>query len=159
MGFLTPWFLAGLAAVGLPIWIHLLKRHKTDPTPFPSLMFFEQREQSSVKHRRLEYILLWLLRMAMIILLALLFANPYIRRVTPISDSKKLTVIAIDHSFSMRAGDRMAKAKDQAQQVVGGLGPGNQALVLSLGAQVQTLTQPTADAAELRAAINSIQPS
>src|SRR5215471_4224509 len=51
----------GLAAVGLPIWIHLLKRHKTEPTPFPSLMFFEQREQSSVKHRRLEYLLLWAL--------------------------------------------------------------------------------------------------
>jgi hypothetical protein len=159
MGLLTPWFLAGLAAVGLPIWIHLLKRHKTDPTPFPSLMFFEQREQSSVKHRRLEYLLLWALRMAMVILLALLFANPYIRRVTPISDSKKLTVIAIDHSFSMRAGDRMARAKDQAQQVVGSLGSGNQALVLSLGAQVQTLTQPTADSGELRAAINTIQPT
>jgi hypothetical protein len=159
MGFLAPWFLAGLAAVGLPIWIHLLKRHKTDPTPFPSLMFFEQREQSSVKHRRLEYLLLWALRMAMVILLALLFANPFIRRAIPLSDSKKLTVIAIDRSFSMRAGDRMAKAKEQAQQVVGSLGPGAQALVLALGAQVQTLTQATADPGELRAAINSIQPS
>ena len=44
MGFLAPWFLAGVAAVGLPIWMHLLKRHKTDPRLFPSLMFFEQRE-------------------------------------------------------------------------------------------------------------------
>ena len=31
-------------AVGLPIWLHLLKRHKTDPKLFPSLMFFENRE-------------------------------------------------------------------------------------------------------------------
>ena len=31
-------------SVGLPIWLHLLKRHKTDRKPFPSLMFFEQRE-------------------------------------------------------------------------------------------------------------------
>src|SRR5260370_31293016 len=112
MGLFTPWFLAGLAAVGLPIWIHLLKRHKTDPTPFPSLMFFEQREQSSVKHRRLEYLLLWALRMAMIILLALLFANPYIRRAIPVSEGKKLTVVAVDHSFSMRATGRLATAKD-----------------------------------------------
>ena len=37
MGFLAPWFLAGVAAVGLPVWIHLLKRHKTDPRLFPSL--------------------------------------------------------------------------------------------------------------------------
>ncbi len=46
MGFLAPWFLAGVAAVGLPIWIHLLKRHKTDPRLFPSLMLFEKRERA-----------------------------------------------------------------------------------------------------------------
>jgi hypothetical protein len=42
LGFLTPWFLAGAALVGLPIWLHLLQRHGT-PTPFSSLMFFERR--------------------------------------------------------------------------------------------------------------------
>jgi hypothetical protein len=35
MGFFSPWFLGGLIAVGLPIYLHLLKRHKTDPQPFP----------------------------------------------------------------------------------------------------------------------------
>ena len=80
MGFFTPWFLAGAAAVGLPIWLHLLKRHKTDPKLFPSLMFFEFRETSSVKHRRLDHILLFVLRTLMLLLLALLFASPFIRR-------------------------------------------------------------------------------
>ena len=70
MGFFSPWFLGGLIAVGLPIYLHLLKRHKTDPQPFPSLMFFEHREQSSVQHRRLDYILLFILRTLMLILLA-----------------------------------------------------------------------------------------
>ena len=69
MGFLAPGFWAGIAAVGLPIWIHLLKRHRTDPKLFPSLMLFEKREQSSVKHRRLEHILLFVLRALMLILL------------------------------------------------------------------------------------------
>src|SRR5580700_7008412 len=101
MGFLAPWFLAGMAAVGLPIWIHLLKRHKTDPKLFPSLMLFEKREVSSVKHRRLEHLLLFAVRAAMLILLALLFANPFIRRAIPASEKKKLIVIAVDHSFSM----------------------------------------------------------
>ena len=41
MGLFAPWFLAGVVAIGLPIWIHLLKRHRTDPKPFPSVMFFE----------------------------------------------------------------------------------------------------------------------
>src|SRR5262249_4823459 len=101
MGFLTPWFLAGAVAVGLPIWLQLLKRHKPDPKPFPSLMFFEQREQSSVVHRRLDYILLFVLRTAMIVLLALLFANPFINRPASAVEGKHMTVIAVDRSFSM----------------------------------------------------------
>ena len=43
MGFLAPWFLAGVAAVGLPVYLHLLRRHATTPRPFSSLMFFEPR--------------------------------------------------------------------------------------------------------------------
>jgi hypothetical protein len=158
MGFLAPWFLAGVAAVGLPIWIHLLKRHKTDPQLFPSLMLFEKREVSSVKHRRLEYLLLFALRVALLILLALLFANPFIRRAVTPAEGNKLTVIAVDHSFSMRAGDRIARAKEEALNVLANVKPGAQAQVIALGGQVQTLTQPTSDTAELRAAIASIVP-
>src|SRR5580704_16041231 len=159
MGFLAPWFLAGAAAIGLPIWMHLLKRHKTDPRLFPSLMLFEKREQSSIKHRRLEYLLLFALRVAMLILLALLFANPFIRRLIPASSSKKITVVAVDHSFSMRTGDRLARAKDQANSVISSLRPGDQAQVVALAGQVQALTQVINDAAQLHAAVNAIDES
>ncbi len=102
MGFLSPWFLAGVVGVGLPIWLHLLKRHKSDPRPFPSLMFFEKREQSSVVHRRLDHILLFILRTLMLVLLALLFANPFINRETPKAAGKKLVVVQVDKLFSMQ---------------------------------------------------------
>src|ERR1700679_2245137 len=157
MGLLTPWFLAGLAAVGLPIWIHLLKRHKTDPRLFPSLMFFEKREMSSVKHRRLEHILLFALRALMLILLALLFANPFIKRDPSATDGKKVLVIAVDHSFSMRAADHLAKAKDEALSLIAGMRPGDQAQIVALGGTVQALTQLVSDPAELRTAVASIQ--
>ncbi|MEO8049398.1 MAG: BatA and WFA domain-containing protein [Acidobacteriota bacterium] len=158
MGFFTPWFLAGAVAVGLPIWLHLLKRHKTDPKLFPSLMFFEFRETSSVKHRRLDHLLLFALRVLMLLLLALLFASPFIRRSTAASNGKKLTVVAIDRSFSMRDGDRLDRAKNQALQVLGSLRPGDQAEVIALAGQVQALTQVTNDSAALRAAVASVQP-
>ncbi len=158
MGFLAPWFLAGVAAVGLPIWIHLLKRHKTDPRLFPSLMFFEKREMSSVKHRRLEHILLFALRALMLILLALLFANPFLKRTPSAIGGKKILVIAIDHSFSMRAADHLSKAKDEALSLIAGLKPGDQAQIVALGGQVQALTQIVSDAGELRAAVQTIQP-
>ena len=158
MGLFTPWFLAGAVAVGLPIWLHLLKRHKTDPKLFPSLMFFEFRETSSVKHRRLDHILLFVLRTLMILLLALLFASPFIRRSAAASNGKKLTVVAIDRSFSMRDADRLDRAKNQAMQVLGSLRPGDQAQVIALSGQVQALTQVTTDAAALRAAVAAVQP-
>ena len=62
MGLLAPWFLAGIAALAVPFYVHLLRRHTTTPRPFSSLMFFERRTQSSIKHRRLRYLLLLSLR-------------------------------------------------------------------------------------------------
>src|SRR6185295_2947203 len=100
---LTPWFLAGIAAVGLPVWLHLLRRHRTTPLPFSSLMFFERRTQSSVKHRRLRYLVLFSLRTALVALMALAFANPWLTRSGgAAAGGRKLVVAAIDNSFSMR---------------------------------------------------------
>src|SRR5207248_10656255 len=108
MGFLTPWFLAGTLAVGLPIWLHLLKKHKTTPLPFASLMFFERRTQSSIKHRRLRYLLLFALRLALVALLAFAFARPFVNSTTVASARRgKLLVFAVDNSFSMRQCDRL----------------------------------------------------
>ncbi len=77
MGFLAPWFLAALAAVGLPVYIHLLRRQTTTPRPVSSLMFFERGIQSSTRHRKLRYLLLFALRSLLVVLLALVFANPF----------------------------------------------------------------------------------
>ena len=160
MGFFSPWFLGGLLAVGLPVWLHLLKRHKTDPKMFPSLMFFEQREQSSVKHRRLDYLILFALRMLMLLLLALLFAQPFFRLLTPKGEGKKLVVIAVDNSESMRVASgsqtRLDQAKAEAQTVLSKIGANQQAQVIALGQQVQALTQQVTDVGELRAAIAAI---
>jgi hypothetical protein len=166
MGFLTPWFLAGVVGVGLPIWLHLLKRHKSDPRPFPSLMFFERREQSSVVHRRLDHILLFILRTLMLILLALLFANPFINRATPKAAGKKMVVVAVDDSFSMRtfasgtSGEsRLDRAKRAALDIISGIPQGTPAEVVALGGTVQAMTQQTIDPAELRGAVAAIKPS
>src|ERR1700674_3628038 len=163
MGFFSPWFLAGVVAVGLPIWLHLLKRHTNDPQPFPSLMFFEHREQSSVQHRRLDYILLFVLRLLMLVLLALLFANPFIRRLTPKGAGKKLVVVAVDRSFSMRTKEgtstRLEEAKSEALNVLSKLAPGQSAEVVALADTLQAMTQQTADPGELRGAVQAIKES
>ena len=160
MGFFTPWFLAGALAVGLPVWLHLLKKHKTTPLPFSSLMFFERRIQSSIKHRRLRYLVLLALRMALFLLIALAFAHPYVRRAAaPANRTGEVTVLAIDNSLSMRAGNRLDQAKQMAKRAVAGLRPGQRAQVLAFGARVQVMSEVTDDGAPLSAAIDAIEAS
>src|SRR5579862_8306370 len=98
MGFLAPWFLGGLAALGVPIFVHLLRRHITTPRPVSSLMFFERGTQSSTRHRRLKYLLLFALRFALVFLLVLTFANPFVRRSAK-DESGRLLLIVLDNSF------------------------------------------------------------
>jgi hypothetical protein len=160
MGFLTPWFLAGTLAVGLPIWLHLLKKHKTTPLPFSSLMFFERRIQSSIKHRRLRYLLLFALRTLLVVLIVLAFAHPYVRQTAMASRRQgEITVLALDNSLSMRAGNRLQQARQAAKSVVGGLRAGQRAQVLAFGSRVQVMSEVTDDHSPLNAAIDSIEPS
>jgi hypothetical protein len=159
MGFLAPWFLAGLAAIGLPLWIHLLRQYRSTPHPFSSLMFFERRTQSSIKHRRLRYLLLLSLRVALLLLLALAFANPFLTRSAASSSSRKMLLIAVDNSFSMRYGDHFSRAKQEALNAVSNLNAGERGQVLEVGSHIHMLTQPVEEADQLKAAIQSIQPS
>src|SRR6202790_4652167 len=158
MGFLTPWFLAGTVAVGLPVWLHLLKKHKTTPLPFSSLMFFERRTQSSIKHRRLRYLVLFSLRSLLLLLLVLAFANPFINRSAASMNSEKMLLLVIDNSFSMRAGSRLADARREALSVLSSRRPTDRAQVMAFGSQLQVLPQPSQDASALRAAVESLQP-
>ncbi len=158
MGVVAPWFLAGVAAVGLPLWIHLLRRYRSEPQQFSSLMFFEPRTQSSVRHRRLRYLLLLALRLALLVLLALAFANPFVT-VPPVSASgNRLLILVIDRSFSMRYGDHFAKAKQRALEVLAGWPSGQQAEVVALDSDAAFLTRPSNDQAQLRSAITAIEP-
>ena len=157
MGFLAPWFLGGLAALGVPVFVHLLRRHVTTPRPVSSLMFFERGTQSSTRHRRLRYLLLFALRSVLVFLVVLAFADPFVRR-PPADANGHLHLIVLDRSFSMRAGTRFATAKQQALETLAAKPHGDKAQIFALGGQVEMLTQPIEDAVQLRAALEGIQP-
>ena len=156
MGLLSPWFLAAAALVGLPLYLHLLRRHQAEAQPFSSLMFFERRTQSSIKHRRLRHLLLLSLRIAVLLLLALVFANPFINRTVAGVGENKLLLVVIDNSFSMRAGSRLADAKRAALGVLGSRNPETRAQVMTLGSQLVALTGQTQESEELRRAVESV---
>jgi aerotolerance regulator-like protein/VWA domain-containing protein len=157
MGLFAPWFLAALAGVALPLYLHLLKRHKRPPKPVPSLMLYESRVVSSTRHRRLDHILLLSLRLLLLLMLILAFANPFINRSAAALASNRLVLLVVDNSFSMRAGTRLADAKDAAMSVLAGKGAAR-AQVAAFGSQLRLMTQPIEDQAALRAAVQAIQP-
>jgi Aerotolerance regulator N-terminal/von Willebrand factor type A domain len=157
MGFFAPWFLGGLAALGVPVFVHLLRRHITTPRPVSSLMFFERGTQSSTRHRRLKYLLLFALRSTLVLLIVLAFANPFIRRASANANGQTLLIV-LDNSFSMRAGTRFSDAKQQALALLASKSRSQKAQIMALGGQLEILTQPISDIAQLRAALDSIQP-
>jgi hypothetical protein len=157
MGLFAPWFLAGLAGLALPLYLHLLKRQKNPPRAVPSLMFWESRTQSSTRHRKLHYLLLLSLRLLVLLLLILAFANPFIERNAAAMSSNRLVLLVVDNSFSMRAGTRLNDAKDAAMSVLAGKGPAR-AQVAAFGSQLRLMTQPIEDQSALRAAVQAIQP-
>jgi hypothetical protein len=164
MGFLAPWFLGGLAALSVPVFVHLLRKHVTVPRPVSSLMFFERGIQSSTRHRKLKHLLLFALRFALVLLVVLAFANPFVRRASADANSR-LLLIVLDRSFSMKAGSgsmsagtRFDDAKKQALATLAARPHGEKAQIVALGGEVELLTQPIADDAQLRAALESIEP-
>ena len=157
MGLFSPWFLAALAGVTLPLYLHLLKRQTRTPKHVSSLMFFESRTQSSTRHRRLNYLLLLSLRLLLLLLLILAFANPFINRNSATLASGRLVLLVVDNSFSMRAGNRLEDAKAAAMRVLGGKGAAR-AQVAAFDSQLRYMTQPIEDQAALRAAVQAIQP-
>jgi von Willebrand factor type A domain len=70
-----------------------------------------------------------------------------------------MLLIAVDNSFSMRYGDHLARAKQEALRAVSNLNAGERGQVLAVGSRIHMLTQPVEEADQLKAAIQSIQPS
>src|SRR5580704_9275834 len=157
MGLFAPWFLAALAGLALPLYLHLLKRQTSQPKPVTSLMLYESRPQSSIRHRRLRYFLLLSLRLLWLILLILAFANPFINRDAAAFASNRLALLVIDNSFSMRAGTRLADAKAAAMRTLSTSGAAR-AQVASFGSHLRLMTQPIEDQGALRAAVQAIGP-
>lgn len=106
MSWLFPLYLAGAAAIIAPILLHLRRRPPQDRVEFSTLMFLDASTPVPVSKRRLENWLLLLLRCLALILLALMFARPFLQSESATSSSAdQATLILLDRSASMRRDD------------------------------------------------------
>src|SRR5579862_5303759 len=104
MAFLTPLFLAGLAAISVPVLIHLIQREKKRVVEFPSLMFVRRIPYQSVRRRRIRHWGLLLLRALAVALIAVAFARPFLHEsaeAAAVGGGAREVVVLLDQSASM----------------------------------------------------------
>ena len=161
MDLLSPWFLAGGLAVGLPLWLHLMRQRNPVRLPFSSLMFFRKRTETTIRERRLQYLLLLALRLALLLLLALAFAKPIWERPPAViaGEVPKLHIVVVDTSLSMQHSGRWETALEEAEGIVDGLRDSDRAQIVANGPSVRVLTAATGDRFALRQALAGLGPT
>jgi hypothetical protein len=162
MSFLAPLFLAGLAAVAIPILVHLTHRERREVVQFPSLMFLRRVPYRTVRRQRIRHWLLFLLRLAAIVLIVAAFARPLLHSATlaPVSiGTAREMVIALDRSYSMTAADRWERASEAADAAVDRLQQDDRATLVLFDDGAVTASTRTADRAVLHDLIARARPS
>jgi hypothetical protein len=157
MSFLAPLFFAGLAALAVPVLIHLIQRERKNVVQFPSLMFVRRIPYSSIRRRRIHNWMLLMLRLAALALIVLAFARPFFRGTTlaAAAGGARDVVILLDRSYSMGHGDQWDRAKQAAREAVAGLADGDRAALVSFATTAEVSVQPTNERGRLQSEIDA----
>jgi len=156
MGFVAPLILGALAALAIPILIHLIQREKKRVVEFPSLMFLRRIPYQSVRRRRIRHWALLMLRLAALALIVAAFARPFFRRNTLAAAAQqgaREVVILVDNSYSMEYGSRWTRAQSAARDAVNGLSAGDRASLVLFSSGAEVAVRSTSDRGRLTSAL------
>lgn len=130
---------AALAAV-IPVILHMISRQRAKDVPFPTLRFLKISVEKTRRRRRIQDVLLMLLRMAVLVLIAVGLARPALTSLASLfgSGAHLAVAIVLDNSGSMGVVDhgqpRFDTAVAAAVQILDELGEGDRvALYLTSG--------------------------
>ena len=122
MNFLFPTFLIGLAAIAIPIIIHLFNFRKYKKVYFTNVQFLKELKQESDSKSKLKEWLILAVRILAITCLVFAFAQPFIPGKVKAIQGEKAISIYIDNSFSMEStnkkGTLLENAKTYATEIV-----------------------------------------
>jgi len=141
MSFLYPLFLAGIAAVSLPIILHMIRRQTRKRVTFSSLMFLRTTVPRFKKRSHIENLLLLILRCIILCLLAFAFSRPFFPR-ADVEEKSPLAgriVLLIDTSASMRRAGMWTQAVSEAQSVLRAVSPTDRVCVMRFDQGTETL--------------------
>jgi hypothetical protein len=158
--FLVPAFLAGLAALAIPVLLHLRQRDRERPLRFPSLMFLRRIPIETAHRRRVTDLPLLLLRALAVLLAVLAFSRPVIQRVSAVldADSERVVIVALDRSLSMGHTAVWPAALDSARAVISALSAGDRIGVIAFDDEAEVMQPITTDKAAALASLGTVRP-
>ena len=164
MSFIAPLFFIALAALAIPVLIHLIQREKKQVIRFPSLMFVQRVPYKSIQRRRVHNWLLLLVRLAALTLIVLAFTRPFFEREdlgTATGGGAREVVVLLDQSYSIGYADRWERAQAAATEAINGLGPGDRGSVVlfSSGAEIALRSGAAGERERLIAAVEAAEPT
>jgi Mg-chelatase subunit ChlD len=156
MGLVAPLALVGLAALAIPVLIHLIQREKKRVVEFPSLMFLRRIPYQSVRRRRIRDAALLAMRLAALALIVLAFARPFFRTdslAAAAQNGARESVILVDTSYSMEYGDRWSKAQAAARDAIRAMKPGDRASLVFFSSGADVAVRSAGDRPRLEAVL------
>lgn len=129
MDFISTWWAvwlgAGAASAVIPVVIHLIHMARAPQVPFPTLRFLKSAAEKTARRRRLENILLMILRMCLFALLAFALSRPFLSKDFSLFEegqASSAAVLVLDNSYSMNVRHeqttRLSKAKQEARAIL-----------------------------------------
>jgi hypothetical protein len=163
MSLLVPLFLAGLAAVAVPILVHLVHKERSVSERFPSAMFLRREPYRAMARQRLRHLFLFAMRALAIALLAFAFSRPFFTSTTPViaaaATGGKDVVILLDRSASMGYGDRWTRALAAVEQSLSGLSADDRASLVVFDTRAAQTAALSADRSGVRQALAGERPT
>jgi hypothetical protein len=161
MTFLAPLFFVALAALAIPVLLHLTQREKKQIVHFPSLMFVRRIPYQSVRRRKIHNWLLLFVRLTALALIVLAFARPFIvgdDGVVAAGEGAREVVILLDNSYSMGYGNRWEQARAAAQAEIAKLSASDRGSMVLFSSGAEITLRSTAEQDRLTASIADAKP-
>jgi hypothetical protein len=166
MSFLAPLMLIGLAAIAVPIAIHLIGRARAKVVRFAALDFLMATKRRTARRLRLRERLLLALRILVCLALALALAKPFAscKRAGPaVTRGPQGAVLVIDDSFAsgyVIDGKTLLRAEiEEAQRLLHQLGPEAEVAVVRTSEGADLPSELSRDHLRLRDQLAALTPS
>lgn len=158
----------GAAAVSIPIIIHLMSRFRRKPEAWGAMRFLIEAYQKQRKRLQLEKLLLLLVRCMVVLLAGLALAGPVLSGCTKdglsfTGSGGRVVYLVIDDGLSSQTREAGSTRLDQHKQaalgVIDEMDANDRAVIVRMARPVkQVLDQPTSDTAQLKDAVEAIEP-